>query len=256
PIPGVVNSPAEAPKTTTVEAPAPIPDVPRPEGAKVVIPEAGNSKKKVSFADDVEVTLVPEKDPSRTSVDEATGDVDAIAGSMDKLLTEQQALTDKLNSGKKLSKKEQERLDAIEKELNNLNDQLKDAIGRENVDREDSERIPEEMNDLLREKEALTDKVKNGEELTADEKDRLDEINLDLDTLQNTMVNSKLTKDEYLASPAPAPVTVKVPGPEQLPDVPRPEGAKVPIPGAGGEDRPPLPPVDYNQGDDRPTSRL
>ena len=102
--------------------------------------------------------------------------------------------------------------------------------------RPDSERIPEEMNNLLAEKQKLTDKVNSGRRLTKKEQERLDEINLDLQTLQNTMANSKTSNSGYLAPPAPAPVTTTVKTPDPIPDVPRPEGGRVVIPGGENSD--------------------
>ena len=102
--------------------------------------------------------------------------------------------------------------------------------------RPDSERIPEEMNNLLAEKQKLTDKVNSGRRLTKKEQERLDEINLDLQTLQNTMANSKTSNSGYLAPPAPAPVTTTVKTPAPIPDVPRPEGGRVVIPGGENSD--------------------
>ena len=46
PIPGVGNTPAAAPETVKVPGPAPIPDVPRPEGAKVQIAESQKDETK------------------------------------------------------------------------------------------------------------------------------------------------------------------------------------------------------------------
>ncbi|STO31330.1 Filamentous hemagglutinin [Fusobacterium necrogenes] len=196
----------------------------------------GNSQKKVSFDDgNIEVGYVPKNDSTRKPYDDAR-DTTEISKDIDKLLGEQKKLTDKQNSGKKLSKKEQEKLNQLEKDLAVLNDELVDAIGRDKADRPDDERIPEEMANLVKERQQLMDKVNRGEQLTAEQKDRLNEIELDIKTLENTIANSKSNVGGSLTPPAPPVKTVTGKTPETLPDTPKPD-VKVPIPGTqGGSD--------------------
>ena len=197
------------------------------------------NNKKVNFSEEnPEVSYVPKEDSTRKPYDN-NRDSDDISEDIEGLIKEQNSFTEKLNSGKKLSKSERERIKEIEKEMRQLKDELNDAIGRDKADRPDSERIPDELSSLFREQQKLADKLNKGQKLQKEERNRLEEIENELRTLINTIHNGNIGGRERLAPPAAAPVTKVVSRVPSISDN-RIESPKVTL--DGKKIKPPLPP--------------
>ena len=197
------------------------------------------NNKKVNFSEEnPEVSYVPKEDSTRKPYDN-NRDSDDISEDIEGLIKEQNSFTEKLNSGKKLSKSERERIKEIEKEMRQLKDELNDAIGRDKADRPDSERIPDELSSLFREQQKLADKLNKGQKLQKEERNRLEEIENELRTLINTIHNGNTGNGERLAPPAAAPVTKVV---NRVPSISdnRIESPKVTL--DGKKIKPPVPP--------------
>ena len=197
------------------------------------------NNKKVNFSEEnPEVSYVPKEDSTRKPYDN-NRDSDDISEDIEGLIKEQNSFTEKLNSGKKLSKSERERIKEIEKEMRQLKDELNDAIGRDKADRPDSERIPDELSSLFREQQKLADKLNKGQKLQKEERNRLEEIENELRTLINTIHNGNTGNGERLAPPAVAPVTKVV---NRVPSISdnRIESPKVTL--DGKKIKPPVPP--------------
>ena len=197
------------------------------------------NKKRVNFTDEEpEIGYVPKEDSTRKPYDN-NRDSDDISEDIEGLIKEQNSFTEKLNSGKKLSKSERERIKEIEKEMRNLKDELNDAIGRDKADRPDDERIPDELSSLFREQQKLADKLNKGQKLQKEERNRLEEIENELRTLINTIHNGNIGGRERLAPPAAAPVTKVVSRVPSISDN-RIESPKVTL--NGEKIKPPVPP--------------
>jgi hypothetical protein len=197
------------------------------------------NKKRVNFTDEEpEIGYVPKEDSTRKPYDN-NRDSDDISEDIEGLIKEQNSFTEKLNSGKKLSKSERERIKEIEKEMRNLKDELNDAIGRDKADRPDDERIPDELSSLFREQQKLADKLNKGQKLQKEERNRLEEIENELRTLINTIHNGNIGGRERLAPPAATPVTKVVSRVPSISDN-RIESPKVTL--NGEKIKPPVPP--------------
>ena len=197
------------------------------------------NKKRVNFTDEEpEIGYVPKEDSTRKPYNN-NRDSDDISEDIEGLIKEQNSFTEKLNSGKKLSKSERERIKEIEKEMRNLKDELNDAIGRDKADRPDDERIPDELSSLFREQQKLADKLNKGQKLQKEERNRLEEIENELRTLINTIHNGNIGGRERLAPPAAAPVTKVVSRVPSISDN-RIESPKVTL--NGEKIKPPVPP--------------